>query len=106
MITFSSEYLNQISGEKEKGSINLIAALLNAKNVSYDQKDLEKLRSLHKLRSSKHPIHSGEHEAITVFKSLNIQYPHANWEKAGKICLHHLVMSIEGLTKAMVEHNP
>lgn len=93
---------SQLREKLSQGSINLLSALLKEKNVDYDQKDLQTLRKLQSLRSTKQPVHSGEHKAITILGSLGIEYPF-NWEKAGKICLEHLIKSVTGLKVALLK---
>jgi DNA-binding MarR family transcriptional regulator len=90
------EIQQQLRQKPPQGSINLLSTLLREKNVNYNQKDFQTLRKLQSLRSTKQPVHSGEHEAISILKTLGIEYPF-NWEKAGKICLQLLISSLTGL---------
>jgi len=83
--------------EPSSGSINLIEGFLRAKNVNYDNSALDKLRKLHKLRSTIPPIHNGEQEAIVNLKAFGITYPIHDWEEAGRKCVREFVSSIRRL---------
>lgn len=64
-----------ISLEGVTGSINILEKLFSEKDENYDKKSFEILRKLTKLRSTKMPIHSGEHEAIGIIEELEISHP-------------------------------
>jgi hypothetical protein len=97
------EIQRQLRQKPPEGSINLISVLLSERHVDYDQKDLQTLRKLQSLRSTKQPVHSGEHKAIRTLETFGIKYPF-NWEKAGKTCLQHLLSSLNGLKLALIHY--
>jgi hypothetical protein len=72
-------YLDEIKGKlttkPKPGSINYIEDLLKSRNLNYDNNALKILRKLYKLRSTKAPIHSGEHEAVDILNEFGIDYP-------------------------------
>lgn len=79
------------------GSINLIEEFLISKNITYDKASLDRLRILHRLRSTKRPIHNGEQTSIQILNDLGISYPVADWQYAGKVCLNQLLSSIKDI---------
>jgi hypothetical protein len=89
----------------QPGSLNFIVALFNEKNVNYKKEDIDHLRLLHKLRNTKRPIHIAEYKAITILRSLGIEYPIPNWERAGQTCLYHFMNCINNLRETLRQFN-
>jgi hypothetical protein len=98
------EIQGQLRQKPPERSIDLMLTLFNERNVDYDQTHFKILRKLCSLRSTKQPVHGGEHKAIKILKTLGIEYPF-DWEKAGKICLQHLISSLTGLRSSLIHHN-
>jgi hypothetical protein len=83
---FVDDIKKHITRKPQPGSINLIQALFEEKNVNYDIEALRNLRDLHFLRSNTPPIHSGEYKSIPILQRLGINYPIDNWASAGEKC--------------------
>lgn len=94
------EILKYIKEKPESGSINLIERLFVEKDVQNYKSAITKLRLLHRLRSTKYPIHDKEHEAIGILKELGIAYP-INWKEAGNVCVNHFIESIKELVESV-----
>jgi len=96
----SEIYQNEIqkigSIEGITGSISILEKLFSEKDENYDKKPFEILRKLVKLRSTKMPIHSGEHEAIDILEELGITYP-MDYRNAGKKIYEKYVESMKGI---------
>jgi hypothetical protein len=95
---YHDDLRNQL-GKKVDGPINTLEALLEGKGISYNKTSTGNLRKLAKLRSTKQPIHSGEHEAITILQEFGIPYPITSYIDAGEKCLKVLLESMRALTK-------
>jgi len=85
-----------VSIEGITGSISILEKLFSEKDENYDKKPFEILRKLVKLRSTKMPIHSGEHEAIEILEELGITYP-IDYRNAGKKIYENYVESMKGI---------
>lgn len=100
----SYDEIKKIIGPKDvDGSINLIQTLLDEKGVNYNKDAILKLRKLYKLRSTKQPIHNGEHEAIKILDELGIEYP-INYVEAGEKLVRHLLEAIKSLSASLGQH--
>jgi hypothetical protein len=98
---YYEEIERQIKVSPQDGSLDFIVALFNEKNVNYKNEDIDHLRLLHRLRNTKRPIHNAEYKAITILRSLGIDYPISNWERAGQTCLYHFMNCINNLRETL-----
>jgi hypothetical protein len=95
-------YLDEIKGKlttkPKPGSINYIEDLLKSRNLNYDNNALKILRKLYKLRSTKAPIHSGEHEAVDILNEFGIDYPVSNYIMATGILIDNFLLAIRSIS--------
>ncbi len=97
---YHDEILKQIMKKPESGSINLIEELFVEKKVQKYESAVTKLRRLHRLRSTKQPIHDKEHEAVAILKELGVSYP-INWKEAGNVCMDTFLQSVEEMVESL-----
>lgn len=100
----TDEIKKRITKSDVIGSLNLIEALFTERNIDYDKNAIKSLRQLYSLRSKKEPIHSGEHEAVQILRTIGISYP-VNWTEAGQVCLQLLTSALGTLAMNLAEHN-
>ncbi len=81
---YQDEIKNITSIEGISGSINILEKVFSEIDENYNKQPFEILRKLTKLRSTKMPIHSGEHEAMKILEDLGIPYP-IDYREAGRI---------------------
>ena len=84
-----NQAIDQVLISKPNGSINKIKAFLDLKNIRYDIDTIDKLRTLHSIRSKLSPIHETGPEIIFYLNKINIDFPIKNCNDAAYKILYN-----------------